>query len=222
MQFIKITKHIFSFVTAAVIIFAFVGVRAEEHGGGGGEEAAPAEHEGKSPGAEAKEGGGGPNNSEFVEYSKRLNKMTQIQSKLTEGTARLKELIKQKNHGSHEIKDEKNNHVNILDSIAQQHKQLSEDYDLFNEELRAITYRFPSKGEEIGRKYIPLRPKTLEQVEREMGLEGDLTALKDKVDAKYKAFAPNEEPTPIPQVPKHESTLKDKNAEKAPRLKLVK
>jgi hypothetical protein len=212
MRFTKITKTII----AALILSNFV--NAEEHSGGG---EAPPSHDGKSPGAQTKEAGSGPNNTEFVEYSKRLNKMTQLQTKVNDETERLKDLIKQKNNGATEIKDDKNNRENILAVIVRQHKSLTTSAGLYNDELHAVTYRFPSKGEEIRRRYIPLRPKSIEQVEKELGLQGELTALKEKVDNKYKAFAPPEEPAP-PKPVNPESTLKDKNAEKPPRLKLIK
>lgn len=161
-----------------------------------------------------------PNNTEFVEYSKRLNKMTQLQTRIKDDTTRLQQLIKLKNSGVTEIKDDKNNRQNILDVIVEQHKGLLKSYEQFNEELRSITYRYPSKGEEISRKYLPMRAKTLEQVEREMGLSGELDALKEKIDAKYQAFAPPEEPTPTPT--KAASTVIDKKAAKPNRLKLSK
>jgi uncharacterized phage infection (PIP) family protein YhgE len=177
---------------------------------------------GEAPKAEG-EAGTGPNNTEFVEYSKRLNKMTQYQTQVSEGTNQLKALIEKKNQGVTEIKDDKNNRENILHVIVSAHKKLETDYAAYNEELRAITYRFPSKGEEIRRKYIPLRPKSLDQVEKEMGLDGELTALKGKVEDKYKVFAPPEvvRPTPAPRV--QDSTIKDKkHADGPPRLKLSK
>lgn len=174
---------------------------------------------------EAESSGEGLNNAEFVEYSKRLNKMTQLQTRVQESTAQLKELIEKKNQGVTEIKDDKNNRKSILTAIVERHKELEKDYAAYNEELRALTYRFPSKGGEIKRKYVVLRPKSLEQVEKELGLDGDLTELKEKVDKKYKAFAPPEEPIPAPPAPSYgEATIKEKpKAEKKPqRLKLSK
>jgi hypothetical protein len=213
MRFIKIIN----LIVVATLLLAHA-ARAEEEAG-----AEKKGSGGESAGEAIKKGGEGTGNSGFVEYSKHLNKMTQLQTKVKESTDKLKELIEQKNHGTTSVKGgEKEPQENILTAIAKEHKELTKNTDAYNDEYREITYRFPSKGEEIKRKYIPLRPKSLDQVEREMGLEGDLTALKDKVDEKYKAFAPPTTPTPTPNSKPVESTLIDKRAEKPPRLKLSK
>lgn len=197
-----------------LIILLCVGARAEEAAKEGGEH-------GASPGAEAKAGGEKSDKSDFAEYNKLNNKMSALKVKVEEAEKKLEELIAKKKMGMTAIKDEKGNSAKILDLIVENHKEFLEQQEKYNINLTEITYRFPSRGQEIQRKYHPLRPKTLHQVERELGLSGQLSDLRNKVQDKYKAFnPPEEEAEPMPEA-SAEHGRKPASEEK-PRLTLKK
>lgn len=171
------------------LILLCVGARANS---GGGE---------KAEGGEAAAEGGEkpPETSDFAEYNKLNNKLSSLKVKVEEAHKELEELIAKKKMGMTTVKDEKGNNEEILDLIVKAHKEMIEEQDKYNSTLTDLTYRFPSKGQEIKRQYHPFRPKTVGQVEKELGLSGQLSDLKNKVVEKYKAFnppAPEAEPMP--------------------------
>ena len=131
-----------------------------------------------------------PENSDFAEYNKHINKMSQLRGKIEEGEKKIQQLILQKRMGQTVVKGEKGENQNVLDLIVQEHKSYLDNRDKFNHEYKQITYRFPSRGQEIRRQYRPLRPKTIQEVEKEMGLDGQLSDLKNKVQEKYQQFNP--------------------------------
>ena len=125
--------------------------------------------------------------------------------KVDEAHGKLVDLVVKKKMGISAIKDEKGNSTPILELIVQTHKQLHEEHDKYNSNLTEITYRFPSKGQEIKRQYHPYRPKSIQQVEKELGLGGQLSDLRNKVQEKYKAFnPPSAETEPMPKEPSSE------------------
>src|SRR5690606_319233 len=96
------------------------------------------------------------------------------------------------------------------------------NYRQYNEELRTLTFRYPKKGEEIRRNYIPYREKSLEQIEREIGLDVNLTALKEIIDRKYGPNDPTASENPVHQPQRAVETTAPAPADDDGRLKLVK
>ena len=157
-------------------------------------------------GAEKAEGGGASaeqkaNNADFAQYNKLINKMSQLSGKVEEGQKEIQHLLLQKKMGATKVKGEKGESTDILEVIKKEHAEYLDNREKYNSELREVTYRFPSRGQEISRKYRPFRPKTVIEIEKELGLDGQLSDLKIKVQEKYQVFNPIkkvEEPTPLP------------------------
>ncbi len=191
MQSINLSNLVSTLVRLSILcalILICVGARAN---GGGGEKA-----EGEAKAEES----GKPENSDFAEYNKLNNKMSSLKVKVEEARKELEHLIAQKKMGMTSVKDEKGVNEDILDLIVKAHKEMTEEQDKFNSTYNDITYRFPSKGQEIKRQYHPFRPKTVGQVEKELGLGGQLSELRNKVVEKYKSFNPPEtEVEPMPK-----------------------
>lgn len=178
------------------LILLCVGARASEEAA---PEAAPAAEHG-SPGAEAKAGGEKGDRSDFADYNKLNNKMSSLKVKVEEARKKLEDLVAKKKMGMTAVKDEKGHSSSILEMIVETHKDYVEEAEKFESTLTEITYRFPGKGQEIRNNYHPLRAKSIQQVERELGLSGQLSDLRIKVQEKYKAFnppAPEAEPMPL-------------------------
>jgi hypothetical protein len=191
MQFIS-RKHLMPKLAALLgiwlILVAINFVRAEE----------AAEKPAEAAGASAEQKA---NNAEFAQYNKHINKMSQLSGKVEEGQKTIQQLILQKRMGVTKVKSEKGDSADILEVIKKEHAEYLDNREKYNSELREVTYRFPSQGQEISRKYRPFRPKTVVEIEKELGLDGQLSDLKIKVQEKYQVFNPIkkvEEPTPLP------------------------
>ena len=121
------------------------------------------------------------------EWAKRKSRINKIETKMKDARSKLESYIRAKN-SDRPVIDEKGNRLDILKAIAETHKTLKENESEFNKEVDDLKYRFPEEGALIERRYVPRRSKTIEQIEREMGLDYELTKIKKKVDEKYAPF----------------------------------
>ena len=158
------------------------------------------------------------------EWAQRTSKLNIQQQKIKEATDKLQKLITAKNAGR-EVRDEKNNKVDVLAEIATTHGLLKTHVEDYNKAKNELRYRYPEEGALIERRYVPMRLQTLEQIEREIGIEGRLDRLKVKSDKKYEPFIgkkPEEvapaEPQPKPTLKERSQSEEEKNKK---RLKLV-
>lgn len=204
----SISRNQIYFNLVILILFLFVVLALNVANAEEGAEKAPASGEATAEGAAEGEGSApasappSANNSDFAEYNKKINKMSQLSGKVEEGQKKIQQLIVQKRMGLRKIKGEKGDEQDVLELINSTHKEFLDNRDKYNSELRDVTYRFPSRGQEIQRKYRPYRPKTVEQIEKELGLDGQLSDLKNKVQEKYHVFNPKKEvvvPEPLPE-----------------------
>ncbi len=124
------------------------------------------------------------------EYAKQQSKLNQYESQLKGYQKSLADLIKAKQQGYKKIKSSSDSkeEIDVLDAIVEKHNLLTEAHDNYEKQRKLLKYRFPGKGDQIERRYMPLRPPSLKQVEREIGLNGQLTELKVKTDRKYAQF----------------------------------
>ena len=77
----------------------------------------------------------------------------------------------------------------MIDTIAAKHKSLvdvAKDYEV---ELNQVRFKFPERAEKLDKKYVHYHIKSIQDMEKEMGLDGRLDHLKTRVLATF----------PIPQ-----------------------
>ncbi|MCB0327970.1 MAG: hypothetical protein KDD52_10195 [Bdellovibrionales bacterium] len=72
-----------------------------------------------------------------------------------------------------------------VQDLASTHGELQKAIDQYNKIIKDLTYRFPEKGDESQRHYVPVKNRSIEQMEEEMGLDVTLTRLKEVVQKKY-------------------------------------
>jgi hypothetical protein len=183
------------------------------------EEEKKAEGEEKAEGGEAKKSDGADR-----EWAKRTTHLNVLEAKIKELNTNLGLYIKAKN-GNYVMLDEKNVKIDVIKKIGESYKELVKSTEDYNKAKDELTYRYPEEGALIERKYVPMRVQTLEQIEKETGLNGDLTRTKEAIDKKYEVFTGEKKIMPDKRVDQPESTLKDtKNVESSPdqpqRLKL--
>ena len=156
------------------------------------------------------------------EWAKRTSKLNIHESKIKDLTKKLQAMIQNKNSNSKMI-DEKGQPVDLISQIAASHKELKDTVGMYNKEKDELKYRYPEEGQLIERRYVPLRPQSLEQIEKEIGIDAELSKTKIKIDKKYATFV-GDTVVPPPKIEKPESTLKETkpNPQAPERLKLKK
>lgn len=188
---------ILSLILIITFTAAIAGASAEQTPETGGSK-------GPTPGEETKSGGGGADR----EWAKRTSRLNVLETKVTDLEKLLKNLIEQKKH-TRTYKDEKGNEIDILQKIADEHKKMKGVVADYNKEKAELKYRYPEEGALIERRYMPLRERSLEQIEREIGLAGELTRTKAKIDKKYAPFTKDEAPPPPKTTTLAEPTVKE-------------
>ncbi len=192
--------------------------KAEEKSEGKGEAKAEGKGEAKAEGK-----GESRNDGSDREWAKRTTRLNVLEARIKELNKNIGLYIKAKN-GGYPMLDEKGNKIDVIPKIAESHKELlktNEDYLHAKSELK---YRFPEEGAFIERKYVPLRVQTIEQIEKEVGINGDLTRTKKLIDKKYETFV-GPKPVEAPKQYSPNSTLKkthakDGEAPESQRIKL--
>ena len=102
------------------------------------------------------------------------------QIQITNGEEEMRALIaKKKINTDLKIRDE------ILKEIIQKNEDLKKTFREMKTEEEHIRFQHPEKGDETVRKYRHLRLKSIEELENEVGLDGQLSRLKNKVKNKY-------------------------------------
>lgn len=97
----------------------------------------------------------------------------------------------------------------IMREIEEKHKKLEEAYVKYNEEVNHVKYRHPEQGDQGERTYTILKPRSLEQIENDVGLEGKLDRIKRKLEKQY------QQPPPPPKTKKQELEEKQKAEDKS-------
>lgn len=139
------------------------------------------------------EGGGDGNQKKLSdahienEYKRLVLQMTQEESKVREARHRIQEMIKNRDESHNE--NEKA-HYNKL--MAEAHRKMVEANNKLVDIHNHMKYRFPEKDDESLRRYYPERVESLEQMEREVGLEAELTQLKVLIKKVYSVFLSEE------------------------------
>lgn len=132
-----------------------------------------------------------PGVAEDPKFQEVITKLNVLESSINAKRGEIKDLIKMKN-SKKRIKNEEGEDItlNSLHTAYKELKTLEKDYEDLKKKAK---YSFPAQGRLIERRYFPVGSKTLEELEVEFGLEGDLTRVKSKIVKKYKTFLPEEE-----------------------------
>ena len=198
-------------MSLGIAIFGFVSMASLAPALANEEKKEEKKEEGKSEGAKGEKGGEKKPEGADREWAKRTSKLNVLEAKLKEIQKGMAENIKAKNSEGERGGEESTKR------IAEAQKELTKTYEEYLKAKNELKYRFPEEGALIERRYVPLREKSLEQVEKEMGLHGDLTRIKLAIEKKYGSVSGEKAPPP----PKHggepEATLKEIHHQKSPK-----
>lgn len=119
------------------------------------------------------------------QWNKHTQKLTTYESDAKSAAKERDDLIRRKNAGHKFILDEKGNKRDILKAIVEANELHKTAVEKYEAEKKQLMYRYPGQGDWVQRKYLPMRIKPLEEVEKEVGLHGQLTEIKRQIDEKY-------------------------------------
>lgn len=141
-------------------------------------------------GGEAKEG----EKSEKKDPAAALPEWVGLQSRLQGLRAKIaakdhtvRELIKDIQEG-----DPKKSHESAGE-LKKEHRELREMIEDYNRQLSVLKYRFPEKGLKEEERYKRIDSASLEEMEKQVGMEGRLKAVTSKVRRQYGGGEPSVE-----------------------------
>lgn len=114
------------------------------------------------------------------EFSRKKSKKLGLEVQIQDSNKTLEGLIKTKN-----LTKDPDQRLKLVEEMKKVHSDNQKAIQSYNKLVKELKYRFPEKGDHSERKYLPMRSRSLEQIEREMGLDAVLSEAKDRVDRKY-------------------------------------
>ncbi len=82
----------------------------------------------------------------------------------------------------------------MLDDIKKKYDEIKKTYEMFRREKEHVIYEHPEQGDQTERTYRHVKIKSLEELESESGIEGQLTRVKHKVERTFPKGAPTATP----------------------------
>ncbi len=113
-------------------------------------------------------------------YSAVLQKYRTQRTRIANLEDKIKEALTQKSR----IKDAEQKEL-LLQQVRRDHQELKKIYQEYEELEREIRFRYPEKEDDDPRQYRLFRLRSLEQMEQELGLDGQLDSLRAKIRQKY-------------------------------------
>lgn len=154
------------------------------------------------------------------EYTKLYSQKSNLELEISTHQKTLEGLILRKNSSS-----DAGTRTQTVEEILRVHAELQTSISQYNQTLKDLTYRFPEKGNESKRQYAPMKNRTIDQIEKEMGIDASLSAIKEKIDKKYAPFQGPD--TPLsgagePSGKRTPSSHRKEGIQKEERIRLVK
>lgn len=155
-------------------------------------------------GEEAKNASGGIS-KDSIEYYKKEGRLNSLKTKIEEAEKAFKQNLEAKNLTKDP--EEKKRYANALMAIAKERNAFVRELSEIRAELK---YRYPNKGEDIDKRFVPKEERTVQQLEDASDLDIKLSEVKEDVDKKYKALMPKEEPVAEQYVPTQSAPVESK------------
>ena len=132
----------------------------------------------------AQEGGGNvPTEKTSKAYNDTVTQMNTYQSRVNELKKEIRKIILLKN--STKNKEEQLQYIEQMEALQ---VSLKSDTEAYNRIRKTMILRFPGKGKITKRRYLPLKDQSIDEIESEMGLDAQLSAVKGKIENKYREF----------------------------------
>lgn len=132
-------------------------------------------------------------NRELIEYNSKEGRLNSLVNKMKDAQERFNQNLAEKNRTTDEAK-KKELAVSMM-AIAKERNSLVTEYNGLRQEL---LYRYPNKGQEIDKRFIPRKHKSLAEMENTTDLDRQLTKVKKRIGEKYAPLMPPEDLTATP------------------------
>jgi|GEM_PF-2073453 len=132
---------------------------------------------------EEKGGAEGEKKQGDPEWLELTNSIAMLEGRISQKRENLVHLIEEKRklpENSPELKD-------VLAEMLKENRELQKSEEEWNKKIVILRFRYPERGLKGERHYEKLELKSLEQVERELGIEGRLNRNQDKLRRQYRA-----------------------------------
>jgi hypothetical protein len=122
------------------------------------------------------------------DWTKQANFLSSKEGKVKEFRLKIESLIKQKKIVNSDVTAKK-----IVKEMIETHNEFTKATLDYNKVYNKLRYRFPDKtNNKKKRRYLPVRIHSLEQIEKEMGIDSDLTQIRKKINKKYSPYLADE------------------------------
>ena len=118
--------------------------------------------------------------SDEEDWTKQRSKLNKREDKVKALQLEIYEKIKLKKKAKSRAEKQR-----LISEIVLMHEEMKQNMLEFNEIRKRVKYRFPDKGEYTERRYLPMRIQELEELEKGVGIEAQMTRIKKKVEDKY-------------------------------------
>lgn len=149
----------------AIQVFANEGEGKEEAG------AAEGKAEAEAPSADQKA------NKELADVEKQV---ASLAAKIKAKNESIEKLLTEKSTAADPEKSSE-----LVKLVQQEHREVQELTREYNTQLGILQYRFPERGVTLGRRYQRLNTKSLEDMEKNLGLEANLKRSREKIKTVY-------------------------------------
>lgn len=146
-------------------------------------------HEEAKPAEAAAHPAGPPVKTAQQEWLEIQAKVQVLKAKIRSKDESVKKLIKEKM----ETKDPKKSHE-LVQLLQVEYKDLQSAIQDYDQQRSLLQYRYPEKGRFETKQYERIEIKELEDMEKELSLEGQINRAARKVRTQYKAHTPPVEP----------------------------
>lgn len=137
---------------------------------------------------------------EIMEIQNRVNTLrVKIKSKQDS----IEHLIEAKQH----TKDDKHA-FEIVQQMKVEHKELTDAVKEYDQQRALLKYRYPERGREESKQYERIEVKDLEDMEKELGLEGQIHRSVRNVKSRYKKTVPAKDMSKSDAYTEHDNSKK--------------
>lgn len=138
------------------------------------------------------------------EWSDMINKLAALNAKIKQKEEVIKKLIIDKQHASGEKSKD------LVESLIRENKELNQMKEQYEKQRMVLKYRFPEKLLKEGRTYDRKKIMTLQETEKQVGLDGKLDQSLKKIRSKYPNGETSEEAkSQVPVKEKHSESESD-------------
>lgn len=167
--------------------------KKEEHGGG------HEEAKGHGESAEHAEGGEhGEAKTTLAPWVEIENKITELDAKIKAKNSNIQHLIEEKNH----IDNNSPALQSTVKEIVKEHREMRELVEEYDKNVAMLKYRFPERNAKAGRTYDRIEVKSVEDMEKAVGVDGklnrNLRKMRSQFKSEEKSTVAHEEHKPAP------------------------